>query len=196
MTGRRGQPALVGLAVTVALLAGACGDDDTSARGPTTTDTTTIDTTTTPPTTVTTTAPSSTAPDGPQASGSGCTPGPGDLPDGRWYGEVDAASAGSLSFDLACWFVGEDAVVAAADDGEESPPPNDYYVRNENPATRDVAVDPTATVKWYPEGLPDGDETVDYADWVAQRSSRPFQLAVWLEVHGGVVTSIEEQWVP
>jgi hypothetical protein len=35
------------------------------------------------------------------ALGSGCVPGPGSLPDGAWFGWVNAASDASLEFDLA-----------------------------------------------------------------------------------------------
>ena len=172
------------LAVVLALLAGACGDDDSTATGDTTS---TTSTTSTPPTT---------APSKAKADGSGCAPGAGDLPDGRWYGEVPAADGDGITFDLACWYSGEDAVTAAAEDGEESPPANDYYVRNDSATTRDVPVGADVSVEWYPTGDPNAVETVDYASWVSDRSSRSYQLAVWIEVRGGAVTSIEEQWVP
>ena len=62
--------------------------------------------------------------------GSGCTPGDGDvLPDGRWFGFPSAREADSFSFDLACWFTGDDAAAAATEDGAESPPPNDGSIR-------------------------------------------------------------------
>lgn len=133
-----------------------------------------------------------------RASGSGCTPPPGEgLPDGRWFGLVEAADGGLLSFDLACWFVGTAAEAAASEDGEESPPPNDYHVRNANNRVRTLPVNPTAEVAWLPEpGNPESLTIVVYDDWRAQRDDRLYQPGVWLNIDGGAIISIEEQFVP
>lgn len=134
--------------------------------------------------------------DGPD--GSGCAPGEGALPDGRWFGFVQTAGNGGLEFDLACWFSGEAAVAAAAEDGAESPPPNDYYIRNQNPTFRVVAVAPDTTVVWYPQvGDPDSEVTTSYTAWRTNRDDEPtFPLGVWLDVVDARATSIAEQWVP
>lgn len=195
---------VLALTVALALVAGACGDDDTAATTTTTgsdstttlpdtstsTDTTRADSTTTEPTTEPTTDA------GPVPDGSGCTPGSEGLPDGRWFGDVEEARSGEISFDLACWFTGDEATAAAAEDGEESPPPNDYYVRNENPAVRDLTVADGTTVTYYPSGDPTDTQELSYDDWRTGREARAYQLGVWIEVSGGSVTSIEEQWVP
>ena len=135
-------------------------------------------------------------PDVPVAEGAGCDTGDGDLADGRWFGVVEALSTDSVELDIACWFIGEDAVIAAEEDGAESPPPNDYYVRDESADTTTVAVAPDATAVFYPTGSPDG-ETGTVADLLAASEDRDgFPYGVWVEIADGVVTSLEEQWVP
>jgi hypothetical protein len=133
------------------------------------------------------------------ADGSGCTPGPGPLPDGRWFGFVDSIdpAAMTIDFDLACWFTGEAADIASGDDGGEVPVPNDYYIRNasdqirtldfgENPSIRYLAStgDPTTLT----------DTTVDA--WAAARAGDAFRPGVWLTVQFGRVVAAEEQFVP
>jgi hypothetical protein len=212
MTTIRGMVASALIVVATALPA--CGDSDESSApdsAPSTTATPTTaaptttaaeNTTAAPSTTIadtTTAAPSTTiAPTGePIADGSGCTPGEGDLPDGRWFGLVTATSADGIEFDLACWFSGAAAIQAAAEDGEESPPPNDYYVRNENPATRSLPVDAAVTVVWYPElGDPTSEATTSFSDWVTQDREPAGIPGIWLEIEGGSVVDIHEQWVP
>ena len=133
-----------------------------------------------------------------RAGGSGCTPATSDgLPDGLWFGFVDTAEDGRMSFDLACWFTGPAAVVAAAEDGEESPPPNDYHIRNANDLVRDLAVASTTEVEWLPStGDPATATTVPYATWVVERTNRAYQPGVWLTVLDGEVVIIQEQYVP
>jgi hypothetical protein len=109
---------------------------------------------------------------------------------------VDEARPAEVRVDLACWFSGEQAALAATEDGEESPPPNDYYVRNENPALRTLPVAPGATVRWYPElGDPNSPVTTPYPDWSAARAGGGV-FGVWITTVGGAVTAAEEQWVP
>ncbi len=133
-----------------------------------------------------------------RASGSGCTPPPGDtLPDGRWFGFVDQADTGELSFDLACWFTGTAAASAAAEDGEESPPPNDFHIRNESERLRTLPVEPGAPVVWLPNpGDPASVETVSYDVWLAQRPGRDPAPGVWIDIAAGRIATVEEQYVP
>jgi hypothetical protein len=130
------------------------------------------------------------------AEGSGCTPGAGDLPDGDWFGFVTDRGEGSIEFDLACWFTGDAAILASAEDGEESPPPNDYYVRNVNAETRSVPLGAEVEVVFYPDGDPNHETTVAYADWSALVEERGYELGVWLEIRDGVIAAIAEKWVP
>ena len=191
------------LLVGLALLA-ACGDGtstDTTVPVETTTSTILVETTTStqPPTTVTTVATSTTETTAPDtedlADGSGCKPGSGPLPDGFWFGLVASRSNESLEFDLACWFTDDAATQAAAEDGEESPPPNDYYVRNSNPDTREVPLGKAVDVSFFSDGDPANGIEIDYDDWAAMVAARGYELGVWLEIEGGVITDIHEQWV-
>lgn len=184
----------------VVFLVASCGTaaeplDPTSTIGPTTTQppssTTAAPTTTVAPTTT------SSSPVVDEAEGSGCTPGPGELGEGEWFGYVVTASDSDLDFDLACWFTGDAAIRASAEDGEESPPPNDYYIRNDNETIRSLDVSATTEVVWYPElGDPTSEATIAYPDWVAATEDREFGSMVWVTVEDGDVVAIREQWVP
>ena len=194
--------------VLAALMLASCNGGAESPDSSTTTSTTTpaeststtagVTTTASPATTSSSpsTTPPTTEPDGP--SGSGCNPGDAaSLPEGEWFGFVEATSATGIEFDLACWFTGQAAIDASAEDGEESPPPNDYYVRNESTLTRSLPVSPDVPVVWYPEG---GDPTteamVDFEAWAEAVVGRGFMFGVWLDVIDGEVHEIREQWVP
>lgn len=131
------------------------------------------------------------------ASGSGCIVSGDTISDGLWFGYINAASEADLTFDLACWFGGDAAIAASAADGEESPPPNDYYIRNDSNSLREVTLGPSPTVTWMPSPAdPATTETVSYSAWLTGREARPFQPGVWITIDQGVVTVIEEQYVP
>ena len=106
------------------------------------------------------------------------------------------ADANTMSFDLACWFSGMAAAIAAAEDGEESPPPNDYYIRNDSNQLRTVLVAASASVAWLPTGDPADIMTGTYEEWIADRPVRSYLPGVWIEIEDGEVTLIEEQYVP
>ncbi len=164
---------------------------------PVTTTTTSAPPTTASPSTTTTATPSTTLASADGAEGSGCTPGTSSsLPDGLWFGYVVSMGDQVIEFDLACWFTGQAANDAAAEDGEESPPPNDYYVRNQSEATRDITVAADSNVVFYPTGDPQGAEDGDFEEWRAVMEERGAFFGVWLEIVGGEAVSIEEQWVP
>lgn len=194
--------------VLAALMLASCNGGAESPDSSTTTSTTTpaeststtagVTTTASPATTSSSpsTTPPTTEPDGP--SGSGCNPGDAaSLPEGEWFGFVEATSATGIEFDLACWFTGQAAIDASAEDGEESPPPNDYYVRNESTLTRSLPVSPEVPVVWYPEGGdPTTESQVDFETWAEAVVERGFMFGVWLDVIDGEVHEIREQWVP
>ena len=130
------------------------------------------------------------------ATGSGCMPGAGELPDGRWFGTVVARSVDSLSFDLACLFGDQPANDAAIEDGEESPPPNDYYIRNDNDTLRELSLDPgSLTVILLDElDLPNS-YPVAYNEW------RELEFlfgppAFWITIENGQITEAAEQYFP
>lgn len=188
------------LLATIVLMA-ACSSEGGAET--TTSTTTSFSTTTAAPTT--TTIPAATTSTAAQPSttldplaplGSGCTPGTAILPDGRWFGIVDSYDETGISFDLSCWFSGEAAVAASAEDGEESPPPNDYYIRNENTQLRLLGVSTDTQITWYPSGDPNDAVEGAYAEWTVFLDGQDFRNAIWVTIVSGMVTEIEEQWVP
>lgn len=211
------RPLLLILALLAAACGGGSGDTTTSeAAAPTTTaeaTTTTSDATTTTEAATTTTAESTTSTEATTttvdtnslASGSGCTPGTSDdLPDGTWFGYAVAATDTTVDFDLACWFSGDAAVIAAAEDGDESPPPNDYHVRNENPALRTLPVAAFVEVAALENpGDPSTVEMVPWVDWAAERAGPIFEIDgvdyyqdIWITIVAGEVVTVEEQYRP
>lgn len=128
---------------------------------------------------------------------SGCTVG-STLTGGVWFGFVKApVGTSSLQFDLACFYTGGNAALAASEDGAESPPPNDYYIRNNNPALRSVPID-SSTVYRITSTMGGGDlVTVNrstFATRVAATSGPG--LAVWVYVSGGRTVKVEQQYLP
>ena len=187
MTGR--LPAALALGFAILFAVTACIDGDVA-----TTTTSPVDTSTIAATSTSTTGDTNTL-----ASGSGCTPNADKLPEGQWFGYIGTATATEISFDLACWFTGEAAVLATAEDGEESPPPNDYYVRNDNPQLRTIPVAIDAEVTWLPNaGDPSTEETVTYAEWLSGRTRRGLEIqpGVWIIITGDEAVEVREQYVP
>jgi len=171
----------LGLVIVALMVIGACSTDDQSTTA-----------VTTAPTTIKTAAASTND----LARGSGCTPGTDHLPDGDWFGEVVRADAGELEFDLACWFDGDAAIAAAAEDGERLR--IDYYIRNVSTKTRRLPIADDTTVVWYGLGAADpaDPEMISYAEWRVFDLEHICCAGVWLTVDAGVVTRMEEQWVP
>jgi hypothetical protein len=204
---------LISLVVTVLLLRDRVGDPATPttiAAAPTTIP---AAATTTPPAPTTTAVeeveefavgvpslqpPESTAENG--ASGSGCLPESGPVPDGIWFGKlVEKPRSDSMIIDAACFFFGEVAATAAAEDGAGEVN-NDYYIRDNSVSSRTMVVSDRAVVYFVPGGDPSaGFEIVPYVSWPG--SSAPigcpgdFCLA-WIYVNEGIVTEIAIQWVP
>jgi hypothetical protein len=144
-------------------------------------------------------APPPALPESGGASGSGCSPGAGALPDGVWFGSVVDRSADSVQFDLACFYFLDAATAECSEDGE--PVDNDYCVTNENPTLRSVAIGPDVpvhTLLLATEG-PIELIPVPFAEWppanTYQVCPRDFCL-VWLYVNGGEVTEVVEQYTP
>jgi hypothetical protein len=142
----------------------------------------------------------------------GCSgaPAPATLPDGTYFGFVEGIDTGSdaMAFDLACFYTGEDANEQAAQRGDEVPVPNDVYIVNDNPATRDVPVDPFTELRlidWNAccEASP-GAELDALATAVAQRDFVEidgFRYAgslspYWVTIEDGRIVQIEEQFLP
>ncbi|MEA3511548.1 MAG: hypothetical protein U9R51_08950 [Actinomycetota bacterium] len=170
--------------------------------------TTAVTTTTTAPTTTTTAGgpyvvgtpelcPGAPRPGSGGAGGSGCSPGAGPLPDGVWFGFVDAIGATTIDFDLACLYTGDSAIAKGAEDGVEVD--IDYYIRNNNPALRTVPVATTGAV-YEIEATTIDFLTVAFADWPVDPAGSiacPSNwCGVWLFVNGGEATEILEQHSP
>ena len=178
--------------------------------------TTAATTTTAAPTTTTTAAPTTTAgttyvvneldffpdplPGSDQAHGSGCVVPGGSttLTDGIWFGFVEGYTPGMLTFDLACFYTGAVAEAKATEDGEEA---YDFYIRNNNPGTRQVPVATGARV-WYVDmtsGNVQVPDEIPLASWPHPDSFMVCPstwCSVWLYVNGGEVTAIVEQYLP
>jgi hypothetical protein len=109
------------------------------------------------------------------ALGSGCVPGPGSLPDGAWFGWVNAASDASLEFDLACIWPGR----------------IEPAVSNESSTLRTLATTDAARVYRV-----DG-STISYADWLGQgvdsvgnAPGLPSATPFWLFVNDDAITEL------
>lgn len=190
----------------------------TVAPSTTETPTTSSTTTTVVATTTTAAAPTTTAPSivyapdlpvtqyppGPlpgsnEASGSGCSPGAGPLPNGVWFGLAHQIEPDHIAFDLACFYFGDIAYTEGALDGEEVN--NDYYIRNANPALRDVPlVDPTVWTLGAFSGGGDEPFAIDYINWPLPGNNfvqcPSDWCTVWLYVNEGLITEVVEQYLP
>jgi hypothetical protein len=176
-------------------------------------------------TTITTGVTGPTEPTGPTATGStgatrgtgtaagnlGCgTPAPIVLPDGTYFGYVQSidTASGALAFDLACFYTGEEANEQAAQRGDEVPVPNDVYIVNDNTTIRDVPVDQSTElllIDWNEccETSP-GAELVAFASAIGgpdfvEIGGRRYAGSLspyWVTIEDGVVSRIEEQFLP
>jgi hypothetical protein len=131
------------------------------------------------------------------------------LEDGRHFGYLKAARVTAepreVEFDLAYFLTGEEANAEAEERGLETPVANDYLIVNDNPKLRtlpvaaDVVID---LVDWKQccdkrfEGDPPRFETAFTAESPPSGRYRGRFSAYWLTVEDGVVTKIEEQYLP
>ena len=133
------------------------------------------------------------------ASGSGCSPGGGPLPNGVWFGLAHGIEPDHIEFDLACFYFGDIAYTEGAADGEEVN--NDLYIRNVNPTLRDVPlVNPTVWTLGPFSGGGDEPFAVNYVDWPLPGTNYiecPSDwCTVWLYVNDGLITDVVEQYLP
>jgi hypothetical protein len=190
------------LLVAVALTAAGCANDEPGAGA------TGSQTGTTGPTGATATG-SIPPSDSPTASESPSAE-PAELEDGRHFGYVRSVDVEALSlvFDLAYFLTGDEANAAAAEHGLETPVPNDYYIQNDNPKLRTLDFAPDielVLLDWnhccdetFQGNLGDfadainGGEPVTVGDVVYQGALSQY----WVTVEGGLLTRIEEQYLP
>jgi hypothetical protein len=106
-----------------------------------------------------------------------------------------------LRFDRAVLLTGKAADAASAAHGGESPVPNDYYIQNDNPRLRDLAILDRATVVGSQQLTgspgPNPSSLKSLLNFVHEGSSQvaatPFHLRY--DDHG-LVTRVQEQYVP
>ena len=208
---------LVVLIVGGAVLAFALSDGDeepatsgptgeTSVTGPTS------PTETTGPTTGPTGSTGTTGVTGLDTGNAGCAgaTAPETLADGTYFGFLESidVDTGVTKFDLACFYTGDEANQQAAARGDEVPVPNDVYIVNDNSATRDVPVDPSAElllIDWNaccetgPGATLDGlasalghKRFVEIDGWRYAGSLSPY----WVTIANGQIVGIEEQFLP
>jgi hypothetical protein len=131
------------------------------------------------------------------------------LPHGRHFGYVRAVDvdAGTIEFDLAYFLSGNEANAAYHAAGGTGPVPNDYFVVNDNPRLRTLALAPDVRLRlldWNHccETFFDGDLALfaraigDQADVTDGGLIYRGQSQWWITIDHGVVTEIEEQYSP
>jgi hypothetical protein len=199
--------AVVGTLAAIAL----SGDDDTQAEpGPTGEPSVTLPSS---PTETTSLSPQPTGSTGTTGSANpGCSgaPAPATLADGTYFGYVESADvdSGTMGFDLACFYTGEEANEQAAQRGDEVPVPNDVYIVNDNTTIRDVPVDPSTElllIDWNDccETSP-GAELDAFASAIGgpdfvEIGGRRYAGSLspyWVTIENGQVVLIEEQFLP
>jgi hypothetical protein len=128
------------------------------------------------------------------------------LPDGNHFVYVTDASRledGSLrvTLDLAYFYTGAEAQQEAAAHGDEAV--NDYYIVNDNPRLRRIPIVADATVRYFPVGsgsveLVEGnlDAWLEAVMETAQTDYGGKDVPWWFTVDDGVVTRIEQQYLP
>jgi hypothetical protein len=196
MSARRALAA--SLTLTLALIAAACNDgatvsDPTGASSP--------------PTAPETTSPTQEPSETPEPSETESQTPVSELEDGRHFGSIVSIDVPTqtMLFDLAYFLTGDEANQAAAEHGDEVPVPNDYYIVNDNPRLRTLAIAPNVDVwviDWsnccelvHGEAQPfmDAFATKNPAwDALYQGSEAPY----WVTVADGVVVKIEVQYLP
>jgi hypothetical protein len=133
------------------------------------------------------------------AAGSGCAPGGDILPDGIWFVFVKNASSETIVLDLACFYFGAAAEVAAERDGEEAN--NDYYISNRNSRLRRAPLaDDIRVHAVNPGSAPSNSiRPVSLESWLRPGEGKvcPGDFCiVWLFINNGRITEIMEQYLP
>jgi hypothetical protein len=114
----------------------------------------------------------------------------------------------TVTYDLAYFLTGDAAAKAAREHGDETPPPNDYYIVNDNPKLRTVALAPGARVvllDWnhccdrtfdaplraFAEAI-DGGTEMTSGGHIYKGQISPY----WLVAEDGAIVRIQEQYLP
>lgn len=114
-----------------------------------------------------------------------------------------AGNPGTIELDYAEFLTGDAASQVAADRGDESPPPNDYYIVNENRRLRAFKIAPDAKIRLVTAADGTSDPAgydSDLAGWAAyfadDESAGIRNAGYWFTIDAGVVTRVEEQFLP
>lgn len=198
---------LLGTSVAaLALLSAACADDGSFLASPTGTGSPSVSVPASDGPTGTG-SPEPTDSEGPEPSEDPSQAPAPELEDGRHFGFIRSVDVQeqTMRFDLAYFLTGDEANEAAADHGDEVPVPNDYYIVNDNPKLRLLAVAPNVeiwVIDWqdccdlvHGEVQPfmDAFATKHHAwDALYQGSQAPY----WVTVDEGVIVTIEVQYLP
>jgi outer membrane murein-binding lipoprotein Lpp len=130
------------------------------------------------------------------------------LADGEHIGYLVAVGPAQqpprLVIDVVQWFTDEAANQAAAEDGALAPGQtqveNGYYIRNENPQWRIIEIDPAASVTLtvYPYGDPSAPRDVNLTRFgeILAEDAPMASVPYWITMRDGIVTAIEQQFIP
>jgi hypothetical protein len=117
------------------------------------------------------------------------------LPDGRspvYITSIDVANR-ALTFDLIIFLTGQDAKDEWKKEGHTGEgPPNDYLIVNNNPKLRTLPVSSSASITYNDPNNSFAPTAVSLSNLKGPFQYRPF----WITVTGGVITKIEEQFIP
>lgn len=128
--------------------------------------------------------------------------------DGRFFCFITKArwdgARPELTVDYAQFLTGQEAADAAAAAGEESPPPNDYFIVNDNTRLRTFPADSQMKVRMIStsEGTRPDPYDIAFGQWFDAYSGMSGYfpsirtVPYWITVKGGVITGIEEQFLP
>jgi hypothetical protein len=193
MKQRATRLALAGLAILTAATLAACGSDRPNpAPSP-------AQPAQAGPAATTPSKPTTAQPAGRPAAGSATTRSGTDFGFIRsWYAKPGAIY---LRFDRAVLLTGKAADAASAAHGGESPVPNDYYIQNDNPRLRDLAIANQVTVVGSQQltGSPGPNPSSLKAlltfvhNGGPQAAATPFHLTY---NDNGLVVRVQEQYVP
>jgi hypothetical protein len=133
------------------------------------------------------------------------SPRPGVIEDGRHFVYVtDAArledGSVEVTFDLAYFLEGQEAAQAAAEHGDELT--NDYYIVNDNPRLRTLPLAGDVRVRYIVADACCELQRGDLDVWLGAVLGTDHTVYAgehapwWVTVRGGVITRIEEQYLP
>jgi hypothetical protein len=193
MKQRAARLALAGLAVLMAATLAACGSDTTGPEPSAAQPAQAAPAATTP------SKPTTAQPASRPAAGSATTSSGTDFGFIRsWY-----AKGGTfyLRFDRAVLLTGKAADAASAAHGGESPVPNDYYIQNDNPRLRDLAILDQARVVGSQQLTgspgPNPSSLKSLLNFVHEGSPQVAATPFHLKYNAnGLVVRVEEQYVP